>query len=137
MVHALQKVVDYLRPEGVILEVHDLIEPPRIEVHSNLGELFAGQLLSQNYFKNERRANQAINQVVADGTLASDRSIVFESYIRADSFETLSNWLADEWPSEYIPEDTRRKVIDLEINAGENLEVVLRMVSRLNLFRKF
>ena len=136
MVHALEKAASCLNSGGVILELHDLVEPPRIEVHSDLGEFFAGQLLSEDHFENEGRANLAINQVVAAGLLLSDRSIVFENYLRAKSFDSLSNWLEEKWPNEYIPEDTRDKVIDLESKAGENSEVVLRMISRLNLFEQ-
>ena len=135
MVHALKKVASRLTTEGVILEVHDLIEPPRIEVHSVRGQFFAGQLLSSNYFENERKANLAINQAVAEGLLKSDQSIIFEYFIRADSFSTLSNWLAEEWPNEYIPDDTRWKVMEMESEAAEHAEVVLRIASRLNLFR--
>ena len=136
MVHALEKALSYLHPGGVILEVHDLIEPPRIEVHSDDGQLFAGQLFSKTNFEYERMANQAINRVVAEGTLKSDRSTVFESYIRADSYASLAQWLADKWPNEYIPEETQRKVHHLESRAAEKSEVVLKMVSRLNQLNK-
>ena len=77
----------------------------------------------------------AINQAVAEGFLKSDQSIMFEYFIRAESFHTLSKWLAEDWPSEYIPDDTRRKVMEMESEAGEHAEVILRIASCLNLFR--
>ena len=83
MVHALQIAPDCLKKDGMILEVHDLAESPRIEVHS-------------------------------------DRSVVFENYIRTDSFEALSTWLSEEWLNEYIPEYTRSKAIDWTPKQGRS-----------------
>jgi hypothetical protein len=135
MVHALRKAGSSLIQGGVILEVHDLVDPPRIEVHSEQREIYAGQLLSSNDFENQRKADQAIDQVIERGEFESDRAVVFENYIRADSLDSMLNWLETEWESAYIMEGTRQKVIDLVAQAGENAEVVLRMVSRLNLLK--
>ena len=131
MVHALRKAASSLNPGGVILEVHDLVDPPRIEVHTNQSEIFAGQLLSDNNFENQRLADQAIGQVIEDGLLLSDQALVYENYLRADTFDSLADWLDKEWESAFIPQGTRRKVIDLIAQSGEASEVVLRMVSRL------
>lgn len=135
MVHALEKAASCLNSEGVILEIHDLVDPPRIEVHSGLGGIFAGQLLSDNNFENQRLADQAINQLVTSGKLFSGHSAVFENFIRADDLDSLTEWLEVEWESAYIPGDTIEKVVELVANAGGNSEVVLRMVSRINLFK--
>jgi hypothetical protein len=137
MVHALERAASCLKLGGVILEIHDLVDPPRIEVHSNLGEIFAGQLLSDNNFENQRQADQAINQLIAGGKLASDQATIFENYIRADSFDSMIDYLQEEWESAIIPAGTGQKVIDLVTRAGENSEVVLRMVTRINLLKPF
>jgi hypothetical protein len=135
MVHALRKAASSLNPGGVILEVHDLVDPPRIEVHTNQSGIFAGQLLSNNNFENQRHADQAVGQVIEDGVVQSDLAVVFENYIRADTFDSLADWLDEEWESAYIPQGTRRKVIDLIAQSGEESEVVLRMVSRLMILK--
>ena len=135
MVHALEKAASCLNRGGVILEVHDLVDPPRIEVHSDGAEIFAGQLLSEVNFEKQQFADDAIGQVVAAGKLTSDQAIVFESYIRSDSLESMTKWLEEEWASVYIPENTHGKVIDLASNAGKSSEVVIRFVSRLNLLK--
>ncbi len=135
MVHALEKAVSCLNQGGVILEVHDLVDPPRIEVHSQEGEFFAGQLLHTSDFENQRQADQALNHMVTSGNLESDRAVVFENYIRADSLASLASWLAEEWENAYLPEETQENIARLISAAGEDSEVVLRMVSRLNLFR--
>lgn len=135
MVHALNKAGSSLGSGGVVLEVHDLVDPPRVEVHSEQSETYAGQLLSSNDFENQRQADQAIDQVIERGEFQSNRAVVFENYIRADNLDSLINWLEAEWESAYIMKSTRRKVVDLVAQAGENSEVVLRMVSRLNLLK--
>jgi hypothetical protein len=135
MVHALRKAASSLNPGGVILEVHDLVDPPRIEVHTNQSGIFAGQLLSNNNFENQRHADQAVGQVIEDGLILSDQACVFENYFRADTFDSLADWLDEEWESAYIPQGTRRKVIDLIAQSGEESEVVLRMVSRLMILK--
>lgn len=137
MVHALRKAARNLKPGGIILEVHDLIDPPRIEIHSSEGEEFAGQLLSDNDFENQRHADQAIGEVIEEGSLYSGRAVVFENYIRADTIDSLNDWLDEEWESAYIPEGTRRKVVDLVAQSGGESEVVLRMVSRLMELKPF
>ena len=135
MVHALRKAASSLNPGGVILEVHDLVDPPRIEVHTNQSEIFAGQLLSDNNFENQRLADQAIGQVIEDGFFLSDQALVFENYLRADTLDSLADWLDENWESAYVPQGTRQKVIDLIAQSGEGTEVVLRMVSRLMLLK--
>lgn len=131
MVHALKKAALCLKEGGIILNVHDLIDPPRIEVHTESRTPFAGQLFSDDDFANQRNTDQAINQAISDGLFTSERSLVFESYIRADSFESLETWLAESWESAYIPEDTREKIVDLTAQMGGENEVALRFVSRL------
>ena len=88
-------------------------------------------MLSNNNFENQRLADQAIGQVIEDGLLLSDQALVYENYLRADSFDSLTDWLDETWESAYIPQGTRQKVIDLIAQSGEESEVVLRTVSRL------
>jgi hypothetical protein len=135
MVHALEKAASCLKQGGVILEVHDLVDPPRIEVHSEEGEFFAGQLFHASDFGNQRQADQALNHMVTSGKLESDQTVVFENYIRADSLSSLVSWLQEEWENAYLPEETQENIVRLVSAAGEDSEVVLRMISRLILFR--
>lgn len=135
MVHALNKAASSLTRGGVILEVHNLVDPPRIEIHSSKGEVFAGQLFSDNDFEKERHADQAIGEMIEEGSLRSERAIVFENYIRSDTFDAFTDWLDEESESAFIPEGTKRKVIDLVVQSGGESEVVLRMVSRLMMLK--
>jgi hypothetical protein len=131
MVHALRKAASSVNSGGVILEIHDLVDPPRIEIHTKQSDTFAGQLLSDDDFENQRLADHSIGQVIEDGSLQSERALVFEYYFRADTLDSLMDWLDESWESAFLPESTRKKVIDLVAKSGGDSEVVLRMVSRL------
>ncbi|MGB5846651.1 MAG: hypothetical protein WBG94_19575 [Anaerolineales bacterium] len=131
MVHALNKVNTCLCPGGYILVIHDLIQPALVEVHSQDRHLYAGQMFSDNGFENQRLADLAIDQVIQDGLFSSDRSHIFENFIRADSLESLLNWLADNWKSAYMTAGTQRKVGEMVAQMGSEAEVVLHLISRI------
>ena len=131
MVHALKKVKPWLSPEGHILVIHDLVDPPRIEVHNQNQQLYAGQLFSDNGFENQRMADQAIDQVVQEGLFSSSQPHIFENYDRADSLTSLLDWLAETWESTYMTDGTKRKIDDLVEQMGWESEVVLHMLTRI------
>jgi len=131
MVHALEKVKPWLVPGGYILIVHDLVTPPRIEVHAQGQHKYAGQLFSDSGFENQRMADQAIDQVVQGGLFSSSQSHIFENYDRADSLTSLLDWLAETWESAYMTDGTKRKVDDLVEQMGWESEVVLHMITRI------
>ena len=95
MVHALNKVKPWLSQEGYILVIHDLIDPPRIEIHNQNQQHYAGQLFSDNGFAKQQMADQAINQVIQEGLFSSSQSQIFENYDCADSLASLLDWLAE------------------------------------------
>ena len=131
MVHALEKSGSYLRPGGCILVIHDLVDPPRIEVHTQEGQFYAGQLLSNTWFENQRKADQAVDQAIQKGGFSSTKVQIFENYIRADSLASMDAWLAEDWESAYLTEGTRSRVEQLVDRLGAETEVVLHMISRI------
>ena len=131
MVHALRKAADLLRPGGCLLEIHDLVDPPRIEVHTPDQQFYAGQLLSSTGLENQRQAEQAVDQVIHEGAFSSSQVQVFENFIRAGSLAALDTWLAEDWESAYMTEETRKKVEQLVGRMGAEAEVVLHMISRI------
>jgi hypothetical protein len=131
MVHALEKSGSFLRPGGCILVIHDLVDPPRIEVHAPEGEFYAGQLLSNTGFENQRMADQAVDQAVQKGVFSSTQVQIFENYMRADSLASMDAWLAEDWESAYLTEGTRMEVEQLVDRLGAEAEVVLHLISRI------
>ena len=129
MVHALKKASSFTKPGGVLIDIHDLLDPPRIEIHTSDRKLYVGQLFSGNDFENQRQADQAINTAVQNGFLISEVARIFEYLILAESFEALNEWLADTWESAYIMDETTRLINQVINQEGKRVEIALRMVS--------
>jgi hypothetical protein len=131
MVHALEKVKTWLVQGGYVLIVHDLVDPPRVEIHNRNRQFYAGQLSSDTGFENQRLADQAIDQVIHEGIYTSDQTRIFEYDIRADSLRGMLDLLAESWESAYLTDDTREKVEELVDLMGGDSEVVLHLISRI------
>jgi len=135
MVHALQKAASFTKPGGVLIDIHDLLDPPRIEIHTSGRKLYVGQLFSSNDFENQRQADQALNSAVQNGFLISEKARIFEYLILAESFEALNEWLADTWESAYIIDETTRLINQVINQEGKRVEIALRMVSRIMMLK--
>lgn len=129
--HALRKVRPWIRPDGYVLVIHDLVDPPRIEVHNQQHYFYAGQLLNNNSFENLLQADQAVDTVIQEGIYSTKQSKIFENYIRADSLPSMLEYLADSWENAYMTDGTRNKLDELVETLGEDSEVVLHMISRM------
>ena len=135
MVHALKKAASFTKPGGVLIDIHDLLDPPRIEIHTSARKLYVGQLFSSNDFENQRQADQALNSAVQNGFLISEVARIFEYLILAESFEALNEWLADTWQSAYIIDETTRLINKVINQEGKRVEIALCMVSRIMMLK--
>lgn len=135
MVHALKKAASFTKPGGVLIDIHDLLDPPRIEIHTSGRKLYVGQLLSSNDFENQRQADQALNSAVQNGFLISEVARIFEYLILAESFEALNEWLADTWESAYIMDETTRLINQVINQEGNGTKIALRMMSRMMMLK--
>ena len=135
MVHALKKAASFTKPGGVLIEIHDLLDPPRIEIQSSGRKLYVGQLFSSNDFESQRQADQAINAAVQEGFLVSEEASIFEYLILAESFEALNEWLADTWESAYMTDETTRFINQVTNQEGKKTEIILRIASRILLLK--
>lgn len=135
MVHALKKAASFTKPGGVLIDIHDLLDPPRIEIHTSARKLYVGQLFSSNDFENQRQADQALNSAVQNGFLIQEKARIFEYLILAESFEALNEWLADTWESAYIMDETTRLINQVINQEGKRVEIALRMVSRIMMLK--
>ena len=129
--HALKKVGPWLDKSGSVLVIHDLVDPPRIEIHHHDQHRYAGQLLSDTGFESQYQADQAIDQVIQEDIYFSDQSRIFENNIRADSLQGMLEWLAESWESAYMTGATHQKVEELLDILGEDSEVILHFITRI------
>jgi hypothetical protein len=131
MVHALKKAASFTKPGGVLIDIHDLLDPPRIEIHTSARKLYVGQLFSSNDFENQRQADQALNSAVQNGFLISEKARIFEYLILAESFEALNEWLADTWENAYMTDETRHLINQVINQEGKKIKIALRFASRI------
>lgn len=133
MVHALEKIRSFLRPHGVLLNIHDLPRPAQIEVHTPDSQTFAGFLLSHTDFENQRLADEALAQAVENGSFSSVEVHYFNYPIQADTLSDLEELLADSWENSYLQVGTKERISDLLSSAGDRGEIVLRLTARLSI----
>jgi len=131
MVHALKLVHQMLRPNGRLIEVHDLPVPHRIEVHSQGSTLKAGWLVDGEDYKSERLALNAITQVVSEGLFLLEDEQDFDFNVYADDLPELRMWLADGWKSAVLPERTLQRLEDLLTEAPQSARIVLKVQTRM------
>jgi hypothetical protein len=135
MVHALEKTRGLLQPGGILLNVHDIPQSPRLEIHGSGHERYAGLLLSRSDFENQRLADEALDQAVREGFFVREDVKIFEYLIHADTFEALNEMLEETWETAYIPQGTVDKIVDFMRAAGEGAEIILRMPARITKLR--
>jgi hypothetical protein len=135
MVHALQVVHKILRPQGVLINVHDIPIPHLIEVHSSGGITRVGWITDKTDFESERSAYQALTQEVANGNFMLENEINYNLNISLDDLNELQTWLAETWGSAVLPEKTSQR-IEMEMrNAGKQARIVIIIPARMTKLR--
>ena len=135
MVHALKKTSALLQHNGILLEIHDVPRPPRIEVQTPDDEFFAGYLLSYVDFKDQRLAEEALAQVVEGGQFSILGEHLFNYPICADTFADLEDLLSESWDDSYLTDGTEKRIKDLLRMARDEAKIVLGLTARLTILR--
>lgn len=135
MVHALEYAHRMLRPDGALINVHDLPVPHLIEIHSPEAATKAGWLTDRTDFADERSALNALAQVVDDGHFTLEDERDFDFNIHADDWNELREWLAESWESAVLSERTIQRVEEVIREAGQPARVVLIVPARMTKLR--
>lgn len=135
MVHALQQAHQLLRPNGWLINVHDLPVPHLIELDDTETVHKVGWVLDKENFENTRAALNALTQVVADGLfdLADERNFIYNLY--ADSLKELQEYLAEWWESALLPDRTIQRLEALMQNSGESARITIALQARMSKLR--
>jgi hypothetical protein len=109
MVHALEIVHRWLKPDGRLIDIHPTGEPPLIEVYQDGKTTPAGQLQETDDFIEYAQADDALQQVVEMGLFKLERRDTFLFATHADSVSELVNYLREEWSDGFLlPETIQR-----------------------------
>lgn len=126
MVHALEKAHRLLKPGGVVVDVRDIDDPARVEVHDGARVSLAGRVVDRSDFDDERQALAALAQVVEDGLFVMEEERLFDHNLHAETLDVLRKYIADEWENTILPEETAQKAVELMSRAADDAEVIVR-----------
>src|SRR5207244_12555428 len=87
----LHKVQRWLRPDGLLLDVHPEPEDARVEVRDRDRVTFVGPYARPAIYDNIQRARDTLAGLVGEGLFARERSTAFEVLYH---FPSVDAWLA-------------------------------------------
>ena len=125
MVHALEKISQLLKPDGILLDIHPTNEPAAIAVRLREQPVLAGWVNESDDYVEYEWADEAINTVVNSGLFEQEQSGTFEFVWHADSMKDLRACLAEEWKDAIIDDVTAMRVEELLQSHVRDKEILL------------
>jgi hypothetical protein len=135
MVHALKQTHRILRPNGFLINIHDLPAPQVIEVHKHDAINKVGWLLDREDMDSTRSALNALAQVVTDGDFLLEDERDFAYNIYADGLPELQEWLAKWWSSAILSDRIIRQLKERMRDASQSTRIVLALRARMTKLR--
>jgi hypothetical protein len=113
MVHALEKISQLLKPDGLLLDIHSTNEMAAIAVRLQEQIIPAGWLNESDDYVEYEWADEALQRMVNDRHFALERVGTFEFLWHADTLSELRAYLAEEWKDAIIDELTAGRIEEL------------------------
>ncbi|HEY6074870.1 MAG TPA: hypothetical protein VIV15_16190, partial [Anaerolineales bacterium] len=85
MVHALEEIHRLLKPAGVLIDLHPVVESLPIEVHQGEKIDLAGFVTVRQWCIDYQQADHALAEIVQRGLFAIEREGTFDSFTYYDS----------------------------------------------------
>jgi hypothetical protein len=143
MVHALRSVHNLLREGGLLVDIHPVAVPRRIDVRIDGGPVPVGATIDAPRFATYRLADRALSQVVRERLFIPAGREVFTFYVHADTLSDLLAYFAErEWSASFgerqtrLEEPIRQRIIHLYQEPGGKKEIVLHRPTGVTWFRK-
>jgi hypothetical protein len=134
MVHALQLSHRILRPNGLLVNIHDLPTPHVIEIRSPETTHKVGWV-DRDDFANTLASLSGLAQVVADGQFLLEDQRDFDYNVSVDSLSEFQRWMADRWESAILGDKTTKRIQGLVRDADPSTRIVLVMRARMTKLR--
>lgn len=135
MVHALLQAHSLLHPSGVLVSVHDLSTPHKIEVHAPGAIYKVGWLLDKEEFANEHSSFNALARVVSDGDFVLEDERDFRYNIYVDDLPEFQEWLSTWWSSAIISVKIIHRIENVIRDGGQPVRIVLALQARMTKLR--
>jgi hypothetical protein len=136
MVHALEKIHELLKPEGILLDIHPTNEPAALAVRLREQIIPAGWVNETDDYVEYEWADEAVNHVVNNGRFALERRGTFEFVWHADAMIELRAYLADEWKDAIIDDVTAMRIEELLKLPVQDKEILISEAIRIARYRK-
>ena len=136
MVHALEKISQLLKPDGILLDIHPTNEMAAMAVRLQTQIVPAGWLHESDDYEEYEWADEALQRVVADRHFALERVGTFEFVWHADTLHDLRAYLAEEWKDAIIDELTAGRIEELLKLPVHDKEILVSEAIRIARYRR-
>jgi len=131
MVHALAKIHTLLKPDGILIDIHPLPEPPPIEVRLGADVYPVGWVREVDDYCEYVAADEALATAVSRQLYTWQKQGTFAFTTYADTILALRDHLAETWNDAIIDPDVIRRAQDLMQTPNPDQEVILREVIQI------
>jgi hypothetical protein len=136
MVHALEKISQLLKSDGILLDIHPTNEPAAMAVRLREQLIPAGWLTESDDYVEYEWADEALQRMVDDRHFALERVGTFEFVWHADTLNELRDYLAEEWKDAIIDEMTAGRIEELLKLPVHDKEILVSEAIRIARFRR-
>ena len=136
MVHALEKIAQMLKRDGILLDIHPTNEPAAMAVRLREQLIPAGWLTESDDYVEYEWADVALQRVVDDRRFALERVGTFEFVWHADTLYELRAYLAEEWKDAIIDELTAGRIEELLRLPVHDKEILVSEAIRITRYRR-
>lgn len=135
MVHALEITHRLLNMSGLLIDIHPTSQPPRVEVHRDGGVQLAGYVDDRDDFVDYIHADRALLEAEARGLFRLERQKYFPFLHHADTLTEMTDYIAAEWTSAILPEETLARAERLMGQPRPGVEIVIREPIRITRYQ--
>ena len=136
MVHALEKIQQLLKTDGILLDIHPTNEPAVITVRLHEQFIPAGWVNESDDYVEYEWADEALQHMIDSERFTLERAGTFEFVWHADSMNDLRAYLAEEWHDAIIDDITAMRVEELLKLPIHNKEILVSEAIRIAQYRR-
>lgn len=136
MVHALERIRDYLQPGGLLIDIHPSGEPPPIDVRLGTAIHRVGWVAEEDDYEEYAQADEALAEAVRRGwyTVRQAERFAFTTY--ADNMDDLLTHLTNTWEDAIISERMIQQANDWLNSIEPDREIILREWIKMSCLQK-
>ena len=136
MVHALEIIQPWLKPDGWLIDIHPTSEPASIAVRLHDRIILAGWVNERDDYVEYDWADEALRRGVDNGLFELEQRSTFEFVWHADSLADLEAYLAEEWRDAVIDPLTAARLSDLLRSTEQDKEILVRETIGIAKYRR-